>query len=134
MPVSTERIHIESSFLANGNSLAFVEYHLEQLFKQFRFNDLTFRVNKWTYPSIRRRSLLFIDQHKQERDLELSRPALQLHYEFDWGSGSDFNLKFKRLWRTLIDEDSTFAQHGLRMKLNSKHCHSSNALLAHPSH
>jgi hypothetical protein len=129
-----ERIYIESTFLANGYSLAFVEYHLEQFYKQFRSSETYFRLNQWTYPSIRRRSFLCVTHQRQERDREWSRPALQLHYEFDWGSRSDFNLKFNKLWRSLIDEDNTFAQHGLRIKLSSKHCHSSNVLLAHPSY
>jgi hypothetical protein len=93
---------------------------------------LNFRLTKWTYPSIRRQAFLSIDQQKKERDLELRRPAIQLHYDFDWGTRSDFHLKFKKLWRSLINEDSNIAQHNLRIKLSSKHCHSSNTLLARP--
>jgi hypothetical protein len=127
-----ERIYIESTFLANGYSLDFVDYHLAQFFQLFRSYDLNFRLNKWTYPSIRRQAFVSIDQQKKTYDLELRRPAIQLHYDFDWGSRSDFNMKFKKLWDSMINEDSSIAQHNLRIRIRSKHCHSSNVLLALP--
>ena len=125
-----ERLCIESTFLANGYSLEYVNYHLAQFFRLFRAYDLNFRLTKWNYPSIRRQAFVSVDQQKKAYDLELRRPAIQLHYDFDWGSRSDFHLKFKKLWHSLIDEDCNFAQHNLRIKLSSKHCHSSHALLS----
>ena len=127
-----ERIYIESTFLANGYSIDFVDYHLAQFLRLFKAYDLNFRLTKWTYPTIRRQSFVAIDQQNKERDLELRRPAIQLHYGFDWGTRSDFNPKFKKLWQSLINEDSNIAQYNLRIRLNSKHCHSSNSLLSRP--
>ncbi|CAF5165219.1 unnamed protein product [Rotaria magnacalcarata] len=69
-------------------------------------------------------------EREEENLLETNQKMIQLHYLFDWGSRCEFNEKFHRLWLTILNEDLTFKQYGLKIQLNSKHCYSSNILLA----
>ncbi|CAM4806393.1 unnamed protein product [Rotaria magnacalcarata] len=112
-----ERIYIDAIFLANGYSLDFVEYHWRQFLKRFNFKLLS-------------RIMARKREREEENLLETNQKMIQLHYLFDWGSRCEFNEKFQRLWLTILNEDLIFKQYGLKIQLNSKHCYSSNILLA----
>ncbi|CAF3798550.1 unnamed protein product [Rotaria socialis] len=130
-----ERIYIEAIFLANGYSLDFVEYHWRQFLKRFNFSliELT-DLNRYKYNSLRTELFSRIMARKHEREeeklSETNQKLIQLHYLFDCGSRCEFNQKFQRLWLTILNEDLIFKQYGLKIQLNSKHCYSSNILLA----
>ncbi|CAF2153587.1 unnamed protein product [Rotaria magnacalcarata] len=130
-----ERIYIDAIFLANGYSLDFVEYHWRQFLKRFNFSHVELTdLNRYKYSSLRTELFSRIMARKREREeenlLETNQKMIQLHYLFDWGSRCEFNEKFHRLWLTILNEDLTFKQYGLKIQLNSKHCYSSNILLA----
>ena len=128
-----ERLYIELTFLANGYSLDFVEYHLQQFFTRFNPVELKITLSRWTYPSFRTRLCRYLNQQKQGleqvKTLENKNPEIiQLFYLFDWGSRYGFNQKFYELWSTILNADPVFRKFGLQIKLNSKHCYSSNTL------
>jgi hypothetical protein len=123
-----ERLYIELIFLANGYSLDFVQYHLQQFFTRFNPVELRITLNRWTYASFRMRLFRYLNQQRQE-ELENKNPKLiQLFYLFDWGSRYVFNQKFVELWTTILDKDPKFKRHGLQLKLDSIHCYASNTL------
>ena len=133
-----ERLYLELTFLANGYSLDFVEYHLRQFF--FRFNpkrNEPLNLNSFTYISFRRELFRCVDQQKhdleEEQKLRKNYRLIQLYYLFDWGSRCDFNKKFYELWRDIVEKDPRFKNYQLKVKLNTKHCFSSNTLLALPN-
>ena len=132
-----ERLYIELTFLANGYSLDFVEYNLRQFFS--RLNPKQYEQmnsNSFKYMSFRHELFRGVDQGKQaldeEQQLQKNHQLISLHYLFDWGARCQFNEKFYQLWSTILDQDSTFKKYGLKIKLHTKHCYSSNTLLARP--
>lgn len=131
----TERIYIESTMLANGYSLDFVEYHIRQFLQRFSPNrNPNWILNQHTYILFRRQLFRSIKQEKQQREEEMKlrtdHKLFQLHYLYDWGLRCEFNEKFHRLWSSIINQDSIFRKHGLKIKLKSKHCYLSNTILA----
>ena len=128
-----ERIQIELTFLANGYSFDFIEYHIQQFFRLINPNKPEIHLNRFTYNSLRTNLFQYIDQQQrdieQQQRLEKNCPSIQLYYLFDWGSRWKFNEEFYKLWSTNIEADPTFKKYRLKIKLNSKHCYSSNALL-----
>ena len=126
-----ERLRIELTFLANGYSLDFVKDHLRRFFQRVHSSAA---LNSSTYASFRSQLFHYFNEQKYARDADSGdRPAclVRLHYAFDWGARGDFNKQFRRLWSTLVDEDPALQQHAFTMILNTKHCHSSDTLLAH---
>ncbi|CAF3247439.1 unnamed protein product, partial [Rotaria sp. Silwood2] len=131
-----ERLYIELTFLANGYSFDFIEYHLKQFFVHFnpkQYEQLN--LNRSTYHLFRDELFCRLDQQKcdleqEEQLLQKNRQFIQLSYLFDWGSRCQFNQKFYQLWFKILEQDPQFKKHGLKIKLNTKHCYSSNTLLA----
>jgi hypothetical protein len=66
----------------------------------------------------------------EEKQLEENNQLIKLEYLFDWGSRLDFNRDFHRNWFEILEHDPKFKKYALKIKLNSKHCYSSNMLLA----
>ncbi|CAF2830435.1 unnamed protein product [Rotaria sp. Silwood2] len=96
-----ERLYLELSFLANGYSLDFVEYHLRQFFSRFNPKpNEPMNLNRFTYLSLRRELFRCIDQQRhnleEEQELHKNGHLIQLHYLFDWGSRCQFNQKISR--------------------------------------
>jgi len=128
-----EQLYIELTFLANGYSLDFVEYHIRQFFRlvdpvnaeaqlnQYRYNAL--RSYLFRYHSAQKRLLL------QHEELQKQRRLIQIDYLYDWGSRREFNQQFIRNWIEILERDPKFKEHALQISLNSKHCYSSNTLL-----
>jgi len=132
-----ERLYLELTFLANGYSLDFVEYLTRQFL--IRYNPIknqSMNLDRYTYFSFRRQVIRTLEQAKQnlkEDQILLEKHQLiELHYLFDWGSRCQFNEKFHELWSTFLNRDPIFKRYGLKIKLSSKHCYTSNALLAAP--
>jgi hypothetical protein len=134
-----ERVQIELTLLANGYSLDFVQYHFEQFLKRFnpsqqQEQQQPINLNRFTYTSLRIQLFRHFRQQKndlQERqELESKNKIIQLYYLFDWGSRCEFNQKFYQLLSTILNEDPTFKKYGLKLILNTKHCYSSNTLVA----
>ncbi|CAF3844746.1 unnamed protein product [Rotaria sp. Silwood1] len=130
-----ERRYIEMTFLTNGYSLDFVEYHLRQFYyKYFRSEFQIKDINRHTYRILRRELFRLVDEEKRElkevQQLQKNHQLIDLHYLFDWGSRCQFNERFYKLWSTIINEDPKFKKFGLKIHLNTKHCYSSNMFLA----
>ncbi|CAF3881794.1 unnamed protein product [Rotaria sp. Silwood1] len=130
-----ERLYLELTFLANGYSLDFVEYHLRQFFSRFNPKPHEpMNLNPYKYLSFRRELFRCVDQQKhvlqEEQELHKNQRLIQLHYLFDWGSRCQFNEKFYECWSEILEKDPHFKQYGLKIKLNPKHCYTSNSLLA----
>ena len=127
-----ERIYIELTFLANGYSVAFVEDYSRQFFERFHPIDTRATLNRWTYPAFRKRLGHYLDEQKaqlkEQEQLDKNHQLIELHYLFDWGLRCVFNEIFDKSWRTMITKDPYFQKFGLKIKLNSKHCYSSNTL------
>ncbi|CAF1290979.1 unnamed protein product [Rotaria sordida] len=91
-------------------------------------------LNRSTYLSFRNELFRCIDQQKrdlfEEQQLQKNHQLIQLHYLFDWGSRCQFNKKFYQYWSTILEQDPEFKKYRLKIKLNTKHCYSSNTLLA----
>ena len=130
-----ERVQIELTFLANGYSLEFVEYHLAQFLKRFNPSSTqpTMDLNRLTYTSLRVQLIRHFQQQKldiEERKLLQNKHQLiELSYFYDWGSRHEFNRQFYELWTNKLNKDATFKKNGLKIILNSKHCFLSNTLL-----
>ena len=131
-----ERLEIELTFLANGYSLDFVESQVRQFFIHFKAITLPSNPNQTNYESLRRLCLLWVDQqrldYEQQEILKTNDQLVQFHYLYDWGPRYEFNQIFQQLWSDTFKKDPSMIKAGLKMKLNTKHCYSSNALLTHP--
>ncbi|CAF3939155.1 unnamed protein product [Rotaria sordida] len=130
-----ERRYIEMTFLTNGYSLDFVEYNLRQFYSRFFRSEYQIKdINRHTYRILRRELFRLVDEEKreleEERRLQKSNKLIRLHYLFDWGSRCQFNEKFYKLWSDIITKDPIFKEFGLKIKLNTKHCYSSNMFVA----
>ncbi|CAF1220272.1 unnamed protein product [Rotaria sordida] len=130
-----ERLYIELTFLANGYSLDFIKYHIKRFLTRFNPNEQKpMNLNRYTYLSFRNELFRCIDQQKrdllEEQQLQKNHQLIQLYYLFDWGSRCQFNQKFYQYWSTIIEQDPELKKYRLKIKLNTKHCYSSNTLLA----
>jgi hypothetical protein len=131
-----ERLYIELTLLANGYSLDFVKSGTTKFFKRYSTvatlepNHLDGRA----YESLRIRLIERIQQEKQHRQqqklLESNKKLIHLHYLYEWGPRCQFNETFHKLWSGSFKNDPIFAKADLKLMLNTKHCYSSNALLA----
>ncbi|CAF1478396.1 unnamed protein product [Adineta steineri] len=128
-----ERLKIELTFLANGYSLDFVKYHLQQFLKRFSssltsiyFNHsiyATFRIDLFVY--FNEQKYYFDEDQLQQRESRI----IELYYLYDWGKRHEFNQKFYHLWSTMLNENPAFQKLGLKIILTTKHCYLSNTLL-----
>jgi hypothetical protein len=121
-----ERLRIELTFLANGYSLNFVEFLWKEFYQQYNPIRGETRLNRWTYPSLRRELFRRMNHDQQQKPIDKAIPMIHFYYLFDWGSRCEFNRKFQQLWTTNLEEDPTFKKYGLRIKLNTKHCYASH--------
>ncbi|CAF4233638.1 unnamed protein product [Rotaria sordida] len=133
-----ERLYLELTFLVNGYSLDFIEYHLRQFFSRFNpKSNKSMNLNRFTYLSFRQELFRYVDQQKhnmeEEQELHKHHRVIHLYYLFDWGSRCQFNEKFHKFWSDILEQDPRFKVYGLKIKLNTKHCFSSNTLLALPN-
>jgi hypothetical protein len=133
-----ERLNIELTFLANGYSLDFVEYHLHKFFQlvsqphMSSFIELdqqkydTLRSHLFSYISLQKQNLL----ERQQLEKQQQHRSIQFDYLFDWGCRWKFNDAFYTKWIEILEKDPKFKSYHLKVHLHSKHCYLSNALLA----
>jgi hypothetical protein len=134
-----EQLNIELTYLANGYSLDFIEYHLRQFFRlmspvsnggsicvqeltQYRYNAL--RKDLFRYHSVQIRKM-----KEQQQELEPNHKLIQFNYLYDWGLRCQFNVEFSKKWIEILEKDPKFKKYGLTIQLQSIHCYSSNILL-----
>jgi hypothetical protein len=129
-----EQLNIELTYLANGYSLDFVEYHIRQFFRLVNPTNADYQLNQYRYSALRSHLFSYIsDQNPylvQRQELQKNRQFIQLDYLSDWGMRWQFNKQFYDNWKKILEQDPKFKKYGLRIKLNSKHCYLSNTLLA----
>lgn len=123
-----QRLQLELTFLANGYSLEFVHYLLNQFYQRFNSSD---------YPSLRLQVFRYYNENKfninceqsqQDKSLTLP-PMISVFYLFDWGHRIEFNRKFLEFWFTIVMADPNFAKIGFKIILRSKQCYLSDTLL-----
>ncbi|CAF4070474.1 unnamed protein product [Adineta steineri] len=129
-----ERLYIELTFLANGYSLEFVEYQLEQFYKRFNGRDKQpSNLDRYSYGLVRRELFRCLDRQKhhskEHEQLVKNRQYIEFYYLFDWGLRYKFNQNFRRLWFTIIEQDPEFKEYGFKIKLTTRHCYLTNSLL-----
>lgn len=129
-----ERIYIALTFLANGYSLDFVESNLKQFFSRFLPSQYhSMRLSPAVYFPMRRELFRYVNEQKtkrnEEKQLEKHHQLIVLHYLYDWGLRNQFNEKFHELWSNILNHDLAFKNYGLKIKLKTKHCYSSNTFL-----
>ncbi|CAF1097789.1 unnamed protein product [Adineta ricciae] len=129
-----ERLYIELTFLANGYTLEFVEYNLDQFYKRFNVrNQQPNILDRQSYVSLRRELFRCIDterrQFEEREQLIQKQQWIEFYYLYDWGSRCNFNDSFRKLWFTIIEQDPKYRTYGLKVKLNTRHCYLSNSLL-----
>ncbi|CAF3105780.1 unnamed protein product, partial [Rotaria sp. Silwood2] len=93
------RRFIEMTFLTNGFSLDFIEYHLRQFYSKFYRSENQIKdINGRTYRILRRELFRQVDAQKrelqEEQQLQKNHQLIDLHYLFDWGSLCQFNETF----------------------------------------
>jgi hypothetical protein len=130
-----ERLYTELTFLSNGYSLNFVEYHLEQFYQRFNGHSRQPSIlNQNAYVRLRRELFRCLDAQKRQfeehEQLRRDRRLIELYYLFDWGSRLKFNQDFRRLWFSIIEQDPKFKQYGLKVKLTTKQCYLSSCILS----
>ena len=103
--------------------------HLVQFFKRYNPVRQQTNLNKFIYLSIRREVFRCTGQ---QLNVATDDQIIHLHYLFDWGSRVEFSRKFQKLWCQFLGQGPTFKKYGLKIKMSSLHCYSSNALLAAP--
>ena len=123
-----ERLEIELTFLANGYSLRYVQYLLQQFLKRHPSPKNSFTFNKSSYDTFRHDIFRYCNA-RQVKSSENGNPV-QLEYLFDWGKRHEFNQKFYQLWSTQINADPNFQKLNLKIILTTKHCYLSNTLLS----
>ncbi|CAF1320317.1 unnamed protein product [Adineta steineri] len=131
-----ERLYIELTFLANGYSLEFVEYQLEQFYKRFNGRDKQpSNLDRYSYGSVRRELFRCLDRQKhhskEHEQLLKNRQYIEFYYLFDWGLRYKFNQNFRRLWFIIIEQDPEFKKYGFKIKLTTRHCYLTNSVLTH---
>ena len=129
-----ERLYIELTFLANGYSLDFILYHLEQFYKRFNGRSRTPAIlDRYSYTRLRHELFRCVDvqkrQFEEREQLKNNHQYIEFYYLFDWGLRYKFNDSFRKLWFTTVEEDSKFKQYNIKYKLTSKHCYLSKSLL-----
>jgi hypothetical protein len=133
----TERLYIELTFLANGYSLDFVEYHLKNFYKRFNNRHQQQQqqsiLDRSSYMSLRRQLFRHLDipkrQLEEREQLKKDHRWIELYYLYDWGLRYKFNENFHKLWSTILERDVKFKKYGLKIKLYTKHCYLSNSIL-----
>ncbi|CAF4846836.1 unnamed protein product, partial [Rotaria sp. Silwood2] len=134
-----ERLYIELTFLANGYSLDFIEYHFAQFLTKFNSTPphTPFNLNHLTYVTLRHNLFRSIEQEKRHiieiQQLQKRHHLIELNYLFDWGSRCEFKRQFHEFCSQILEQDPIFKTYGLKIRLNSKHCYSSNTLFARPT-
>ncbi|CAF1691210.1 unnamed protein product, partial [Adineta ricciae] len=110
-----ERLEIELTFLANGYSLKYVQYLLQQFLRRHPAPKDSFLFNKSSYDTFRHD----IFRYCNARQLQsvANGNLVQLEYLFDWGNRHEFNQKFYQLWSTRINTDPNFQKLNLKIIL-----------------
>ncbi|CAF4082317.1 unnamed protein product, partial [Adineta steineri] len=128
-----ERLKIELTFLANGYSLDFVKYHLQQFLKRFSSSLTSIYFNHSIYATFRRDLFVYFNEQKyyfdEDQLQQRESRIIELYYLYDWGKRHEFNQKFYHLWSTMLNENPALQKLGLKIILTTKHCYLSNTLL-----
>lgn len=132
-----QRRYIESTFLVNGYSLAFVEQQLQHFYERYNVLRLRTDLNPVTY-NILRRSVCreFVPLYTGTSELTVSTntdtPIYHIYYLFDWGYRCRFNEKFQQFWSTMIATDVHVKNVPFKIQLSTEHCDSLHKLLGQP--
>jgi hypothetical protein len=130
-----ERLHIELTLLTHGFSYDFIKHGITLFFTSNQAIMLRGCLSNDTYYTLRRRLISSIQTEKQSRKekllLKTNKQLINLFYLYDWGPRCQFNEKFKKLWSSLVVNDSNLHTKNLRLQLSTVHCYTLNALLTH---
>ncbi|CAF1435315.1 unnamed protein product, partial [Rotaria sordida] len=112
-----ERIYLELSYLTNGYSLLFVETHIQNFFEYFHTSHLRFTKNQTEYNTFRQQWFDYIDiQYEltdQLQQFDDQGRLIRLHHLYEYGSVSEFNNKFLRLWSEYFHHHPIFSKERL---------------------
>jgi hypothetical protein len=130
-----ERLNIELTFYVNEYSLDFVKYGLQQFFKEFGTTIHPGNLNQASYDKLRQRVLQNVEHEtqnvqQQQQRWNANHILVDLYYLYDWGPRYEFNKNFDILWYKHFEKDPNFVNTTIKVKLRTRHCYSSNALLA----
>jgi hypothetical protein len=76
----------------------FEDEHLwNQFYKHYNPVRGNKRLNRWTYPSLRRELFRRMNENQREPFVDKDHPVIQLHDLFDWGRRCEFNRQFRQL-------------------------------------
>ena len=133
-----ERQYIQSTFLANGYSVKFVEYHTQKFFQFVYPMNTNIVLDRYRYNSIRTFLFRYVQSQtkdcirQQEKQLMATDQPIHFYYLYDWGWRHKFNGEFQKKWTEIIEKDSNFKNYGFKkVQLSTKHCYLSNDLLTH---
>jgi hypothetical protein len=88
--------------------LNFVEFLWKEFYQQYNPTSDETRLNRWTYPSLRRELFRRMNHDQQQKFIDEAVLMILFYYLFDWGSQYEFNRKFQQLCTTNLEEDPTF--------------------------
>ena len=132
-----ERIYLELTCLANGYSLYFVERRVDHFFRYFNANAMRYSQDQKLYERFRTQVFTFIEQQhlmlERTQRLDDERKLFHFHYLYEYGPRSQFDEAFHRLWMQYFKQHRLFSPERSRIILTTKHQHSLNAFLAHPT-
>ena len=131
-----ECVHIEATFLANGYSLNFIQYHWQQFFKRITPSHIyNFSCTRLNYSSLRQhlfryssRKTFQLNRDQQMQQLVTLPRSITLFYLYDWGNRIEFNRKFLEFWSTLVAFADKYTKLDFKLFIRAKHCYLSHTL------
>lgn len=130
-----EQLDIELTFIANGYSVNFVEYHVQEFYRLMNGIYMEAKLDQHRYNFMRTRLFRYhvaqLFRANEQRESQANKPTIHLEYLFDWGDRWMFEYEFARKWTAILEEDPKFKKYRLKIQLHSKHCFPSNLLFTH---
>ncbi|CAF1346300.1 unnamed protein product [Rotaria sordida] len=136
-----ERIYLETTCLANGYSLEFIEKRINHFYQHFDAISLRSILDQQVYKKLRHRLFNFIGEQKRilnrNRELKQKDQYFRLSYLYEYGPKHKFNKELQEILSTGLNPSNTSAKiNKINIRLTTKLHHSLNALLSQqkPSH
>ncbi|CAF1261241.1 unnamed protein product [Rotaria sp. Silwood1] len=128
-----ERIYLEMAYLRLGHSIDLIEFEMKHFYDYFHIHEHRFNMNQTMYEKLRTDLLVFLTSQRAsfdpELELESNESVLRLDYFYDYGSNTQFQLKFHELWSHYMKTCSSLSTKKLKIALYGKHVFSLNTLL-----
>lgn len=129
-----ERLHIETTYLANGYSLNFVDRHVQHFFDYFQCKNMRYSIEPNAYHSFRSRWFDVMKKNqtliRQFHQMDIDELVLRFDYQYELGPRCEFEEFFSRTWYDCFKEHQQLSKDNIIIRLNSRQMNSLNSLVA----